>query len=186
MYYAVKLFFENCFGIVLAFFCHFLVTLVIVITHKRKDCNETELLTDDRYKCFHFPESSSVIWNGNEMFSQKTTYLRARQEIRKQYNAVFPAELASQVPVFFYFLSRHSIRFPMDQEVVNFRKILPQLKEKLLASGKLELAVANELKTWQLFIHPSEAARVTLSGKSETAVIGKFLLPLCVTFNIFN
>ena len=107
------------------------------------------------------------------MFSQKTTYLKAREEICKTFVKTFPPEVASCTPVYMYFLGRHTIRFPMDHEVIKFADMLPSLRDKLLASGKLAPEVANEFKNWQLLMHPTEAARVTMSGKYETGVLGK-------------
>ncbi len=175
--------FELLLAIFLSVFSNFIVFILCISIQDSCQLEQDDELFKDstKFQCFMFPETNPVIFEGTrETFAQKTTYIQARKEIRKHFNSTLPQEIAmsSSTPIYLYFLGRHTIRYPMDREMSVFMKILPQLKEMMLSSGKLKPKVAEELRNWQLLMHPSEAARVTQSGKHETAIIARYFYSL--------
>ena len=129
-------------------------------------------------ECFRFPQNSIPIsYNPpDDVLGSKTSYMKARQLIRQKYNSTFPLDSQSCSPIYMFYFGRHTIRFPMEKEVVKFQKEIPSIQQELLSGGRLNENLDNELKHWQLLMHLSENARVTLSGQLDTSVQGKYIL----------
>lgn len=141
-----------------------------------------------------------------KLFGTKTTYLNARQEIRKvllpegsthkqhPHKAKKskkkssgkhwwpplplppPAEEHSNdegggcSPHYFYFLNRHSIRYPSVKEIRRFAALLPPLRAELLAGGRLQPSTFRALFSWRLLMSELDENHVSMSGRLETAV----------------
>ena len=145
-----------------------------------------------------------------KLFGTKTTYLNARQEIRKvllpegsthkqhPHKAkkskkkssgkhwwpplplpLPPAEEHSNdegggcSPHYFYFLNRHSIRYPSVKEIRRFAALLPPLRAELLAGGRLQPSTFRALFSWRLLMSELDENHVSMSGRLETAVTGR-------------
>lgn len=78
-------------------------------------------------------------------------------------------------PRYFYFLNRHSIRYPSVKEIRRFRDLLPSIREQLLTGGRLPQATFRSLLSWRLLMSEVDENHVSQSGRLETAVTGKIL-----------
>src|SRR5699024_6287029 len=76
---------------------------------------------------------------------------------------------------YLFFLNRHSIRYPSVKEIRKFGSVLPALRDKFIASGKLNPIVFKELFNWKLLMNEVDENHVSLSGKFETAITGNSL-----------
>ena len=139
--------------------------------------------------CFDFSTTTTTnnIDNDNDnhyshyklyrLFGTKTTYLTAREEIRKLFDKQWPLKQINKCsPVYLFFLNRHSIRYPSLKEIRGFRNILPLLRDKLITGGKLNSILFRELLNWKLLINDIDENRISQSGKLETAITGEDLL----------
>lgn len=124
-----------------------------------------------------FPEAHPVLWaspQGDSHFGSKTTYQQAREELVRTLKAgTLPNPGDTCKPVHFYYLGRHSIRYPVSKEFALIEETFPRVRKNLLEGGRLSVALRRELTHWQFTMNASKAAQVTESGREETAAIGE-------------
>lgn len=174
----------------------------------------------DRFACFKFITRSKITDDSDQedfepevddqgepynLFGTKTTYLNAREAIRKAFieqqtktkkakSKTKKTKKGEQFwstkwksnpnndghdncsPTYFYFLNRHSIRYPSVKEIRRFRELLPSIREQLLTGGRLSQATFRSLLSWRLLMSEVDENHVSQSGRLETAVTGKWIL----------
>jgi len=107
------------------------------------------------------------------LFGTKTPYLKARQELHRHEDVTFPIHGPCCKPAYIYFLCRHAIRYPMKDQYAHFRRISLKMKENLLAAGRLDAALDNELRSWKFAFEDDKAELLAETGKEEAANVGK-------------
>lgn len=127
--------------------------------------------------CYDFsvsPENVFLEGSKYRLFSTKTTYLTAREEIRKIFPSEWPNEIEQCTPVYMFFLNRHSIRYPSAKEINKFNILLNTFREELLNSGKLSYRMFIYLATWRFRMSEVDDNHVSYTGKLETAQTGQY------------
>ncbi|KAH9516844.1 multiple inositol polyphosphate phosphatase 1 isoform X1 [Dermatophagoides farinae] len=134
--------------------------------------------------CYDFsvsPENVFLEGSKYRLFSTKTTYLTAREEIRKIFPSEWPNEIEQCTPVYMFFLNRHSIRYPSAKEINKFNILLNTFREELLNSGKLSYRMFIYLATWRFRMSEVDDNHVSYTGKLETAQTAKIFYKLFPT-----
>lgn len=134
---------------------------------------KTSAINNGRFSCFGFSGKDNQNIEPYRLFGTKTTYLTAREEIRKIFKSQWPFDPKQCSPEYFFFLNRHSIRYPSVKEIRKFKDLLPALRDQFISGGKLNTTVFKDLFNWKLLMSEVDENRVSQSGKLETAITGK-------------
>ncbi|KAF7487834.1 Thiamine-repressible acid phosphatase pho4 [Sarcoptes scabiei] len=145
-----------------------------------KSIHSSENLKDDKF-CVKFKNSELNRLHQDDqqdsyrLFSTKTAYLTAREEIRKVFYSQWPQkEIQRCSPYYFYLLSRHSIRYPSADDISEMDQWLHWFKNELLNSKKISYRLFLYLVTWRFRMSVSDDNHVSYSGKLETAKVAQY------------
>lgn len=126
------------------------------------------------FECLNYsPQLKLNLSEKVEILSTKTTYMVARQYIKSRYPSKWPLETNFCTPVYFFFLSRHSIRFPSAKWIKILRDFSAELKPHLLQSNAVPQDFKSRLENWKYGFADEDDNHVTLSGFHTTGEIGK-------------
>lgn len=158
-------------------YCHLAFTLLPVILFAIFVVTiDEQVAAQEDYKCFGLDRAFDKVPNEKyaRLFGTKTVYLTARSDIRKRYHAIWPIDESQCRPVYFYLLSRHTIRYPKAAEITELRDFLHPLRNDIVKNG-LD-ARFKELTAWQFQMNETDDNQVSESGKIEAAKTGKLFV----------
>nr|XP_027205533.1 multiple inositol polyphosphate phosphatase 1-like [Dermatophagoides pteronyssinus] len=152
----------------------FLIIIISIFIDER--FVQTTTNESNETTCFDFSNvlssstNDTLECNKYRLFSTKTTYLTAREEIRKIFPTKWPnEELRKCQPIYLFFLNRHSIRYPSAREIGKFNQLLHSIRRELLESDKLNYRMYIYLITWRFRMLPNDDNHVSYTGKLQTA-----------------
>lgn len=107
-------------------------------------------------------------------FNTKTTYLAARREIKKIFKDKWPTNEVKQcLPIYLFFLNRHSIRYPKAREINELNSSLNSFRKELIPSNKLNFKLFIYFLTWHIRMRENDDNHISLTGRFESACTGK-------------